>query len=231
MLEQVDIGNHHEEGEECEDQEILHRQRISGAIVGGFAFFRGGKHKRLVGVAESLCDECHDHGEFHRAAVDAELHDAFMSRNEFGKEDFVDRLVENARNAEYQDGPRIGKHGADERTVDTPFHTEEFFPKTEGDQSGADEIDEENVSHFDLPSVDETGKNHEEKEIEQNVEGDEAEFQHGEFHRSALITQIAEGHGLKSVERHDSSHHPNVVRMIGIAHLCRKVGEKGKNEG
>ena len=154
-----------------------------------------------------------------------------MSRNEFGKEDFVDRLVENARNAEHQDGPRIGKHGADERTVDAPLHTEEFFPKTEGDQSRADEIDEENVPHFDLPSVDETGKNDEEKEIEQNVEGDEAEFQHGEFHRSALITQIAEGHGLKGVERHDSSHHPNVVRMIGIAHLYRKVGEKGKNEG
>ena len=87
------------------------------------------------------------------------------------------------------------------------------------------------MPHFDLPTVDETGKNDEEKEVEQNVEGDEAEFQHGEFHRSALITQIAEGHGLKGVERHDGGHHPNVVRMIGIAHLCRKVGEKGKNKG
>ena len=29
-----------------EDQEIFHCQRISGAVVGGFAFFRSGKHER-----------------------------------------------------------------------------------------------------------------------------------------------------------------------------------------
>ena len=231
MFENIDIGHHHQEGEEREDQEIFHRQRVSGAIVGRFALFRRGKHERFVGVAKSLGDERHDHRDFHCAPVDAELHNAFVTRNQLGEENLIDGLVQNPRNPEHQNGPGVGKHGAYQTAVDAPFHTEELFPKTEGDQSGANQIDEEHMAHFYFPPFDEMRENDEEKKIEEDVERNEAKFEHGKLHRSALITEITERHCLKSVESHHCGHHPHVVRVIGVAHLCRKSGEESKHEG
>ena len=220
VFQHVDIRHHEQKGCQCEDDEILHRSSVGGAIIPRLVILCGCKHKRFVGIAEGLCDERHDHGNLHRSAINAELHTSFCTRHEPWEDDFVDGLVQNTCNAKHQHGPRVRQHWTDERAVHAPAHTKELFPKSEGDEPCADEVDKEHVSHFDLPTRHHVWKNNEVKKIEQDVERDKTQFEGGKLERTLQIAQIAEGDCLKSIESHDGCHHEHVVVMIGIAHLC-----------
>ena len=176
-------------------------------------------------------DERHNHGYLHRRPIDAELHLTFPPGHKLREEDFVGRLVEDARDAEHQNGPRIAEHATQERFVQPPAHTEKFFPKSEGDEAGAGEVDGKDIVYLHHKILHNGRQNEEEEEIERDVEEDETEFEDGKLHRAFLIAKVAEGDGLKGIERYGRRHHPHVFRMVGIAHPAGNAAQPQQHQG
>ena len=87
--------------------------------------------------------------------------------HDVAEDDFVGRLVEDARNAEHEDGPRIAKHLAKELHIGFPTETGEFGKEEEGDTGGADEVDGKGVEH--VAAI----QHHEEHDVEHDVGEDE----------------------------------------------------------
>ena len=106
-LEHIDAGYHCQERQQGENDEIFHRFGVGVFVVAVFAF---AKHEGLVGVAEGLGDERHNHGNFHRRTVDAELLGGVGAFVDDGEQNLVGGLIQDAGDAEHQDGPTVAQH-------------------------------------------------------------------------------------------------------------------------
>lgn len=81
----------------------------------------------------------------------------------------------------------------------------------ESDESGADEIEEEDVEHVRLAEI------NEEEKVETYVEDDEEKLERSKLYRFFLVSEVRERDGLDSVESHYARHHQDVVLMALIA--------------
>ena len=98
MLEHVDAGNHCQECEKGEHDEVFHRLGVGVFVVLVLAL---AKHKRLVGVAERLSNQRHNHCHLHSRAVDAQLLLLVGCLVDDGEQNLVGGLVENTGDAEH----------------------------------------------------------------------------------------------------------------------------------
>lgn len=99
----MQVGHYYQKGQQGKDDKVFHGGGVGLAAVGVAALV---EDKRLVGVAEGLCDERHDHGYLDGGAIDAELYvdlTVHVGRYE-GEDNFVGRLVEDAGNAQARMG-------------------------------------------------------------------------------------------------------------------------------
>ena len=108
VLQYFHVADDAEEGEEGEDDEVLHGL---GVILLGIAVFRLRKHDGFVCVAEGLSNHCHYHRYLHAGSVNAKLNGGFIGRmgsciGVCPREDYlVECLIEDACDAENEDGP------------------------------------------------------------------------------------------------------------------------------
>ena len=179
VLENGQVSNHGEEGEECEHDEILHYR---GLAFLAFASAAGGENKRLIGVAERLGNHGHNHGDLHAGAVDAELFVALLTRNQKSEAYFVGHLVENAHETQQEQRPGVFEHRLQHLEVHAETHVAQFGDETEGDGGGADEIDDEDVAdlvggivprHYAGVGSGKTWGDKEDEEVESDVAEDE----------------------------------------------------------
>lgn len=217
-LQYVDIPHHAEESQQGKDDKILHGKGVVLVLVAIFGF---GKNDGLVGVAESLRYHGHNHGYLRATAVDAQLHIGLglvgIDKREY---DFVGHLIQNSRNAQYQYGPRVGKHPPQKCPVEIPVNPNQVGDEEQGDKPGAGQIDGKDVEDTRLAEHDEV------KQIEPDIEGYKQEFERGETDGTLLEPQIAERQGLQGIHGHNDRHYPEVFGMPGIP----KGGGYGGNE-
>lgn len=237
VFEQIDVGDDDEESEECEHDKILHDQGLAFLALGVTAV---AEDKRLVGVAEGLSDHGHNHGNLDTAAVDAELDLALVAGDDEGVADFVGDLVEDAYDAEEEQGPGVGKHFFEQRAVDTVAEMAQFGDEGEGDRGGADEVGEEDVTyevvgvvpgHEGGESAGESGRPKEEEEVEGDIADDEEEFEGGEFPGAAFEAEETEEDGLEGVDCDDTSHHADILGMGGHSQGSGDGGDEATDGG
>ena len=218
-LEQVEIAHHAKEGQEGEDEKILHAQSVERL---GVFVACGGEDHRLVGIAKGLSDHRHDHGYLDAAAVDAQEHVGRLLVGIDQREKYlVGHLVENARNAQHEDGPGVREHAPQEHAVEAPFDFKELRDEEQRDEGGADEVDEEDVE--DRRQM----EPHEADEVEGNVEGDEEQLERSRAQGALLEPQERERQRLQGIHRHYDCHHQEILRMRAVAQIIRN----GTNEG
>ena len=123
MFEDVHVGDDGEEGEERKNYEEFHYKSLAF-----FALFSasGTEDEGLVGVSESLGNHGHYHCYFGACTIDAELGVAFFARDDEAEAYFVGHLVEDAGEAEEQQGPSVAQHTVDEFEVDTETQIAQF---------------------------------------------------------------------------------------------------------
>ena len=185
-----------------------------GLVVAAVA----GEDKGFVGIAESLGNHGHNHGNLHPCAIDSQLYLAFLAGHDVLEDNLVGRLVEDAGNAEYQDGPCIGEHAAEQGEVNLPAQAEDFAPESQRDDSRAEEVDIEDMPYGGRPSGYHVRQDEEEDEVQRDVECDESGFQYGKPHGAFLIPEISEWDGLEGIECHHACHGHHIFGMCGIAH-------------
>ena len=140
---------------------------------------------------------------------------------DIGEENLVGRLVQDTGNAEHEQRPGIVEHTAEKLTVEDPSETAELFAQTTEQDAGTGKVDVEGISH--VLSVD----NGKVDEVHRDIQCDVQQLQRCKLQGSFLVTQIGEWYGRESIDADCNSHHPDVLRMIGIAHgLGDRLDEK-----
>ena len=243
VFQDVHVSHDHEESQQRENEEVFHRLGVGIAIV---LFLLLSEDERLVGVAEGLRNHCHYHGDFCAGTVDAELHFALFSAQDTRQNHFVGSLVEDAGDAEHEDGPGVGQHPAQEARVKHVAKAGQFFAEEQRDERRAEEVDEKSIADSDGRIVEkcdeivdfrhfvEPGKSHKEQQIERDVQHDEEQFERSKLDGFPAIAQEGKRNALKGINCHADSHRRNVFRMRSIVHELRNRVQKahdGSNEG
>ena len=227
MLQYVEIAYHYEERQKGEYDEELHRLGVRFAVV---LVLRLAEHERFVGIAERLGYHSHNHGYLRCGAINAELGVSVAAFVDVGEENLVGSLVENAGYAEYEYRPRVGEHAAQQCLVKLVFDAHQLLPEEERERCRAEKVDIEGIASANGRVVylcDESrravafvyGRQHEEEhQIERYRHEDVQKLQGSELDRAFLVSQIGEWYALEGIYRHRDSHHPDVRRVVGVAH-------------
>ena len=117
-------------------------------------------------------------------------------------------MVQDACDTQYQDGPRVAKHCAQQLAVELPIDFEQIRHEEQRDESCTEQIDEEHVKDGRL------AQQHEVNQVQGDVQGDEQQLQRGKTDGPFLESQIAEGNGLQGIKGHNDSHHQQIVGML-----------------
>ena len=97
-----------QESHEGKYDKVLHAQRIGLRLALLFAL---SKHKRLIGIAECLGNHGHNHGHLDTRPIDGQFADGFFLVGIYqGEYHLVCSLIEDACNAQQENGPGIGEH-------------------------------------------------------------------------------------------------------------------------
>ena len=231
----VEIGYHHEERQQGEDNEILHSLGIGVAVV---FVLRLAEDERLVGIAERLGYHSHNHGNLGGGSIDAELRLLVNALVEVGEDYLVESLVKDARNSEHKQRPCVAEHASPQLAVETPAETRELAPEAEQHHTRAYEIDVEHHTHVhremlvvESEWIELHGWQHDEiHEVEHDVEHDIDQLQRGKLNSLLLIAQIGERDALEGVDRHTHEHHSHPTLMVGIFHERGYLRQEGKYE-
>ena len=205
VLQDGQIGHYGQEGQQGEDDEVLHAQGVGLVLVLVPAL---GKDDGLVGIAEGLGDHGHDHGDLHTAAVYAQQSLALGRVGvDEGEDDLVGRLVQDACHTQDEEGPGVGEHPPEQAAVEVPLHVNELGDEEEGQDARADEVEDEDIGHV------ARAQHHEVEQVQADIECDEEHLHAGELDGSLLEPQVAEGKGLDDIDAHHHGHHQEIVGM------------------
>ena len=235
-MEQLDIAHHRQESQQGEDDEVFGGLglRLLALLV-----LLPAKNKGLVGIAEGLGDEGHEHGNLHAGAIDAELHAALVARQQLWQQYLVGHLIEDAHDAEEQQWPGIVEHALEQLKIEKrEAKVLELFEEAKGDDGGAEEVDAEDVAHLvglAVPAhpaqVAPMRRYKEDEERQHDRQEDETNLEAKELPRLALLSQAGKEDGLEGVQRHYNGHHLYVFRVVGIAHCRADRANKQHHQG
>ena len=223
VAEHIHIAHHRQERQQREHDEILGglRLRLLALLVALAAEDEG-----LVGVAEGLCDDGHDHRYLHAGTVEAQLHSSLATGQQHRQQYLVGHLVEDAHHPEEQQRPRVLQHLPQQATVEERRPVvAQLAHEAQGDQRRAQQVDIEDVAHIvslAVPAhprpVGPLRRHDEDKQVQRQAGHYEAQLKPREVPRLPLLAQPREEDGLESVQRHHAGHHPQVLRVVGVAH-------------
>ena len=86
----------------------------------------------------------------------------------------------------------------------------ELWYEEEGDETSADEVEEEYIEHIIL------AEEHEVEQVKPNVENDEQQFERSKLYGVLLISEVRERYRLYRIKRHHRSHHQYVFLVVAI---------------
>ena len=225
VLDERHVEHHGKEGQQGEDDEVFHAR---GEHLRRILILGAPKDKGLVGIAERLCQQAHDHGNLDASAVDAELHKTFFSRHQTGVGHLVEGLAEIAHNTKQQDGPGIMQHTPGQLPAETVGDALYLVPEAEHDDERAQQVGKEDEAHAVVvplverlhgrESVEEQGKDKEDDEVKDDVDDDKQQLECHELYGTMLLAQIAEEDSLKGIHRADNGKAGDILRVCSIAH-------------
>ena len=146
-----------------------------------------------------------------------------------GEEYLVGGLVEDARDAQHEDGPAVMPHPPKQFPVEHITESREFTVEEEGDDRCAEQVDAEHISHACRFARD-MGQHEEGEEVEQDIHTNEQQLQRSELHRFFLVAEVGERYALEGIKRYGDSHHPDVRRMVFITHETRDGTEEDDDQ-
>ena len=104
-----------------------------------------------------------------------------------GEEDLVGHLIQNAGDAQHQDGPRVGEHLLEQSAVELPMDAEQVGQEEDGDKARAEQVDEEDVEHGCL------SQQYKVDDVQSDVQDDEQHLERREAYGPFLKSQVTEG--------------------------------------
>ena len=209
VFQNVEIRHHQQEGKQREDDEILHRLGVHLMLV---LVLDTCEHNGLVGKAEGLGDHRHNHRNLRAGTIDTQLLMHITTMIDVGEQHLIRRLVQDTCDAQYEDGPRIAEHGAQELCIEFPAETRIFRDHANGEHHGAHQIDVEGVSHILAVHPIEID------EVQENAHADIQQFQGRKLQRFLLLTKVSEGNAQESIDGYRNSHHSDIIRMVLVTH-------------
>ena len=223
ILEDVEIGHHRQEGQQGEDDKVLHDQRLGFLAA---AFFAAAEDEGFVGIAEGLGNQGHNHGYLHTGTIDAQLHLALLAGDEVVEAYLVRHLVEDAGDAEEQQGPCVAEHLFQQLPVYAAAQLAEFGQEAQGDAGGTDEVHDKDIAHLVVGVIPahqlrvgmvKAWGDKEHEEVQADVAKDIQKFEEGELERPALEAQQGEEDGLEGIDGHHTAHHGEEFGMGVVA--------------
>ena len=228
MAQYIQITYHHQEGEQGEDDEILHRRSVSLSVV---LILRLAEYKRFVSIAESLGYHCHDHRNLAGCSVDSELRMSIALLIDVREENLVGCLVQNTGNTKHEDRPAVAKHFFDEhlslspRGVRTRKTFLQFLIEEDSHGRGADDVDVKSIFH--ITSTHEA----EVSDVHRHIADDEEHLQGCKLQWALLVSQIGKWYALEGIDSHGDKHGPDVCRMVGVSHGTAQWMQEDEYQG
>ena len=118
-----------------------------------------------------------------------------------GEGHLVERLVQNARYAQDEEGPGVGDHPAQQAKIHVPADAEPFGEEENGDAARTHQVDEEDVVNFRLAQPQEV------EAVKADVEHDEQHLEGGKLDGTLLKAEVGEGEGLDGIQEDHGGHH------------------------
>ena len=173
-------------------------------------------------------DHGHYHGNLHASTVDAQFGlGRFRGAVHQREDDFVGRLVQDARDTENQDGPTVAQHTFHQPGVEPIFESCQFGNEEEGDERCTDKVQDEGISRSDRRVINcahpcvadvQCRKHDEIKDVQRDVEHDEQHLQREKLDRTVLVAQPGKGNGLKGIQGYRDRHDSHIFRMVCVAY-------------
>ena len=138
----------------------------------------------------------------------------------------VGHLVQDARDAEQQERPRVPQHLLQQFPVYAAAQFAQLGQEAQRDAGHADEVHHKDVAYLIVGVVPrqpagmrliQPRSNKEDKQIQPDVAKDEQQFQGGELDRPALETQQSIQYRLEGIYRHHTPHHGQELGMCVVA--------------
>ena len=197
--------------------------------------------QKLVGIAESLGEHGHYHGNLSGGPINAELHQSLLP---VGKEKRIDnlvyRLIQNAYQPENQYRERIDKHPLQQLFINPVSETAKFGNQAKELQTGCYQIGNEDIPHQIgrvIEPIDQAGKcscNHghsnRKNKFRTMLAMMETNLMATNLMGRFLKQQISKRNAQKSIECHHYNHHSDEIGMIAIFQKMRDRLEKRQAE-
>lgn len=207
-----------------------------------------GEDKRFVGITERLREHHHDHGDLEARTVDTELRLRVGGGIEEGEEYLVQSLVHDAEHAQHQQRQGIAKHAPQQG--EREMRAVPLTPRLDDSRQQAESLDGsgKDIRHKDIAhpirrvipqgyarGVLYARTEHQEEEVECDIEKDKQEFEYGKAYRAFLVAEVSEGDACESVHGDDDTEERDELAMVGVAEevgygLRKDTTEDGKEQ-